>query len=277
MKTFDIKRFCHVAQWDLTVNSRFYLRQLLILACCVVVPVLLQFINIFVKGKDITVVGDLSSLSYLLIGISIVWQFVMLGYTFHNLRSKQGRIEELMLPATNLERFTWHVLFCIVVPIVAFWLSVLVADGLQMLLTRVLLGTGYQASLTGILWKKYFFGEMSRIWGSLGTAQDKWAFIWGMLMLLAFYTTFLLGNAWKYKSNIGLTIAAHIALFMVATTVTGFLSSIEILKNWIENMEFSEWIGIGLLVTIAAALFALIWGLAYHLYCKAQISTRRNP
>ena len=286
MKTFDIKRFCHVAKWDLTINRSFYLRLLLILACCVLVPVVLQCIDILYDNdfcleeirnnanRNIIYLQSLTAINASLIFIGYLWQFLMLGYAFHNLRTKQGRINELTLPATNLERFSWHVLFCIVAPFVAFWACELVADGIHMLYSRFLFDITNTKSLTLLLWEKNGLQEVMRVF--FGTsAKAICGFIMASLLLLSFYSSFILGNAWKYRSNIGLTIAFHIALALSFMVFVGFISSL----GWIsiDETETNRWIVLGIGLTLSFCLLVFIWWLTYRLYCKAQITTRRNP
>ena len=35
MKAFDFNRFLNVARWDITINRKFYIRQIVIIAGCV--------------------------------------------------------------------------------------------------------------------------------------------------------------------------------------------------------------------------------------------------
>ena len=40
MKNFDIRRFCAVARWDLTINRAFYNKMAMVIAACSILPVL---------------------------------------------------------------------------------------------------------------------------------------------------------------------------------------------------------------------------------------------
>ena len=40
MKNFDIRRFCAVARWDLTINRAFYNKMAMAIAACSILPVL---------------------------------------------------------------------------------------------------------------------------------------------------------------------------------------------------------------------------------------------
>mgnify|MGYP007057676304 CR=1 FL=1 len=40
MKNFDIRRFCVVARWDLTINRAFYNKMAMAIAACSILPVL---------------------------------------------------------------------------------------------------------------------------------------------------------------------------------------------------------------------------------------------
>ena len=56
---------------------------------------------------------------------------------FHNLRNRQGRIAELTLPASNIERFLWHAFVVLVGAHVWFLMSVGLAEILNAILVSV--------------------------------------------------------------------------------------------------------------------------------------------
>ena len=43
MKNFDIRRFCAVARWDLTINRAFYNKMAMVIAACSILPVLFYY------------------------------------------------------------------------------------------------------------------------------------------------------------------------------------------------------------------------------------------
>ena len=117
MKNFDIRRFCAVARWDLTINRAFYNKMAMAIAACSILPVLFYHaIEMLDKVTDSygvcksypSFLMDLESMSGLISVFSGIALTVVLGFMFHNLRNRQGRIAELTLPASNIERFLWH-------------------------------------------------------------------------------------------------------------------------------------------------------------------------
>ena len=43
MGNFNFNRFLNVARWDLTINRKFYIRQLIVIAGCVLVPIIVSY------------------------------------------------------------------------------------------------------------------------------------------------------------------------------------------------------------------------------------------
>ncbi|MBO4550004.1 MAG: hypothetical protein J5733_04680, partial [Bacteroidaceae bacterium] len=113
MKYFNFHRFLNVARWDLTINSKFYLRSSLLVVALCCFPILMVDLYAILSG-NVDVSREVKYNTDLFVGlISLVgcaYCVIASGYMFHNLVTKQGRINELTLPATNLEKFVWHFL-----------------------------------------------------------------------------------------------------------------------------------------------------------------------
>ena len=73
-------------------------------------------------------------------GFITLMMAIFAGCWAHNLRNKQGRITELTLPATNLEKFTWHALLMLVGGFALSLIGLLTADGFNALLTLLVYG-----------------------------------------------------------------------------------------------------------------------------------------
>ena len=80
----------------------------------------------------------------------------MFCFMFHNLVTKQGRISELTLPATNLERFLWHAGCSFLGTISVFMASVVVADIVHAILGLVVFGITDPQSITLATWDVFF-------------------------------------------------------------------------------------------------------------------------
>ena len=283
---FSFKRFINVARWDLSVNSKFYTRSAVMMMAFISTPIVLFYIyNMLTKG--FLLMGDTSdnvegfAMTIGLIGLA--YSVISAGYMFHNLLTKQGRISELTLPATNLERFIWHaVVILIGVPLV-FFCGVVVADFLHFLFRLMITNADIQ-SLTAAYYWSDFEGWHNATPGLEDFMEDygyelvTTIFIWG-----ACYTrSFSLFNAWKYKYNIPITFLFYFILWTVLPLVLLFIGTMLFSEENV--MDFMEWfkdanphniiIGVGI---VGILVYIGIWLLTYRLYKRAQLTTKRNP
>ena len=283
---FSFKRFINVARWDLSVNSKFYTRSAVMMMAFISTPIVLFYVyNMLTKG--FLLMGNTSdnveSFAMTIGLIGLAYSVISAGYMFHNLLTKQGRISELTLPATNLERFVWHaVVIMIGVPLV-FFCGVVVADFLHFLFRLMITNADIQ-SLTAAYYWSDFEGWHNATPGLEDFMEDygyelvTTIIIWG-----ACYTrSFSLFNAWKYRYNIPITFLFYFILWTVLPLVllfigTMFFSEENVLDfmNWLKDANpHNIIIGVdivGLLVYIG------IWLLTYRLYKRALLTTKRNP
>ena len=283
---FSFKRFINVARWDLSVNSKFYTRSAIMMMAFISTPIVLFYLyNMLTKG--FLLMGNPSdnveSFAVAISLIGLAYTVISAGYMFHNLLTKQGRISELTLPATNLERFVWHaVVIMIGVPLV-FFCGVVVADFLH-LLFRLMIKNADIQSLTAT----YYWGDFSD-WLNGSTAYKDFMeeigyefvatiFIWG-----GCYTrSFSLFNAWKYKYNIPITFLFYFILWTVLPLILLFIGTMCFSEEYV--LDFMNWlkdanphniiIGVGI---VGLLVYIGIWLLTYRLYKRAQLTTKRNP
>ena len=283
---FSFKRFINVARWDLSVNSKFYTRSAVMMMAFISTPIVLFYIyNMLTKG--FLLMGDTSdnvegfAMTIGLIGLA--YSVISAGYMFHNLLTKQGRISELTLPATNLERFVWHaVVILIGVPLV-FFCGVVVADFLHFLFRLMITNADIQ-SLTAAYYWSDFEGWHNATPGLEDFMEDygyelvTTIFIWG-----ACYTrSFSLFNAWKYRYNIPITFLFYFILWTVLPLVLLFIGTMLFSEenvidfmNWIMDANAHNIIiGVGI---VGLLVYIGIWLLTYRLYKRAQLTTKRNP
>ena len=286
MKQFSIKRFANVARWDLSVNSKFYTRSAIMMMAFISTPIVLFYLyNMLTKG--FLLMGNTSdnveSFAMTIGMIGIAYSVISAGYMFHNLLTKQGRISELTLPATNLERFLWHaVVILIGVPLV-FFCGVVVADFLHFLFRLMITNADIQ-SLTATYYWGDFEGWHNATPGLEDFMEDygyelvTTIYIWG-----ACYTrSFSLFNAWKYRYNIPITFLFYFILWTVLPLVLLFIGTMFFSKENV--LDFMEWIkdvnphniiiGVGI---VGILVYIGIWLLTYRLYKRAQLTTKRNP
>lgn len=278
---FSFKRFINVARWDLSVNSKFYTRSALLMVAVICMPVVLYYLYSMVMKSYLsfaTIYDTAEGFATVINLIGLAYMIIASGYMFHNLLTKQGRINELTLPATNLERFVWHAVVVIVGVDVVFFAGVLTADLLHVLF-RLPIPNAEIHSITLAAYN-YDFSELLEL-----DEFNKNTFgliVFFFLMALCYVRSFSLVNAWKYRYNIPLTFFIYFLIqtflpLLVLFIVTQFISPefVSNLWNWLNETSITFWIVC--LDIIAALLYVGIWLLTYRLYKRAQLTTKRNP
>lgn len=294
MKTFDFSRFLNVARWDLTINRKFYIRQLVVITGCVLAPIILRYVRAIYsflimndtisfsefKGIVATSFHNMDSLNYYfgILYFCIVIQ--MLCYMFHNLTTKQGRINELTLPATNKERFIWHVVSKVFGTILVFYASIALADLVHMFLGWAVFGITDPQSL--ILEAYKTAGPQEILVNYNGTTASQCSLMaFFILLVLCFYSTFAFGSAYKYKHTFGYVLLFHVIFWIVAVVLFGLAACLFIHSDFSNVLDFVEsiprWLRRTILILPLATLFCTMWWYIYRMYCRAQITTRRNP
>ena len=279
----------NVARWNFAINRAQYMKMALALFLTMSMP-LLHFIlkSIWVAAVTGNTEMALASIPGTGMGGWMGGCFlfalpIICGYTFHNLLTKQSRIKELMLPASNGEKFLFHALVTIGGAFLTYIVSYFLLDVIQYLYVGIIYGFYYAD------WIPYnsilFNGNVETSEGMCAFIRDN---IWFALImdlgLIAFLSTFVLGNAIKYKHNVLWTILFHWGFWFVVMILMGLC--LPLLKN-IDWGGFVEWLqGIseeqaryllrGTAIIISSAVVAFCWWMSYRLYCRAQITTARN-
>lgn len=277
MKAFSFNRFLNVARWDLTINRKFYTRAAIFMVALACMPILLYYLYTIASGTlfNVNRCDNIETLGALTALLGCAYTVISSGYMFHNLLTKQGRINELTLPATNLERFLWHFVVIVIGINVVWFFGVLCADLLHVLFRAVIPGAEIH-SLT-----LYFYYDGYKL-----EPFDKYSsgmYLLITLLCICYARSFALVNAWKYRYNIPWTFLFHFILQNVITLLSVFIivnvfDSSSDFRNFI--MRFKDMSPDTVLVCLnifAALLYIGIWLLTYRLYCRAQITTRRNP
>ena len=106
----------------------------------------------------------------------------------------------------------------------------------------------------------------------------------GDLALMAFVSTFVLGNAIKYKHGVLWTLLFHWTLSFFIFFCVGLslplLAEVDLewLFDWLIELgpeailNGLRWLAI----IILTAIIVFCWWMSYRLYCHAQITTKRN-
>ena len=139
MAQFDLDRFGNVMS-RLSVISQRKISVLFITFLIIFLAFALFIIPMF-SGKTIDDIGYkqlVFDIVRLLRGFSPIVFFVLGTFFIQDLEGRQQRINELMLPATNLEKFVARVLLVAVIYPLAICASFIVADGLQQLISMII-------------------------------------------------------------------------------------------------------------------------------------------
>ncbi len=296
MKNFNTARFRDFGKWDLTTNRSIYIKWALaifaIMALDTFSSCVLTYDNLAFMGSDAIQIMT-AKLCSEMSGKYLILSVFIMGFLLHNLRDKQSRIMELTLPATNLEKFLWHATLCIVAPLLVWVLSFLVLDLIRYVYLGSLLGFDQAYSMTGMLFTTLWGNGMPGIMqegikaGSTILSTDiEEAFSFGtsgllsinFMLYIAFLSTFALGSAYKYRHNIIYTFLAHMALWIALFTLVVIISmDFDRTGNFCLFLyEHPSVIQTSLYIIIAFITVLCWWG-AYRLYCRATITSKRNP
>lgn len=266
--TFNKERFVNFAKYDLTINKTFFRNMALVTVIGAIGISVAMFFGRYsmwkgMVGEDLEKYEQMKAMaeggldSSFLMGVPGTYEhfnsapittlllaeflgvmiIIFSGCWAHNLRNKQGRIMELTIPATNLEKFAWHSLLTVGGGIALAFISLLCADAFNAMFTWLLCpaSDGF-VSLTGnclsfvtldLTALKSLFGE-ARMSGMNGIESDevfssvfnsfRYLVITALLCNLAIYH---FGNSVKYKYNIILTYVALYVLEIVMAILFG--------------------------------------------------------
>ena len=284
MTQFSFNRFLNVARWDLTINRNFYIQMFLVMLGCLSMPVLLHYLSHFLDhglGQCNTfsvqqAMARNSTIAFVIAFLANCIMVTMYGFTFHNLRNRQGRIAELTLPASNLERFLWHVLVIVIGTQIMFALSVMLVDVFNIILARVVCGYSESFDIS----RRVFTTIYDEIPQNLlydGEPLPLSLYLMGPVISFIGTSTFALVNAYRYRMNIAYTILYHIVgwvLLVIAFGVVFSTFNAGSLYAIIEKIggDAMSYIVLAMLL----AILAFIWWLTYRLYCRAQFTSPRN-
>jgi hypothetical protein len=140
MNKFNTHRFADVLLWETIINKRKLAIWALIFFGLIAIP---QIVGLIIeRGAD--TIDNTSVIAFLLFSAYLVMGTANI---FTNIKSKQERINEFMLPATNQEKFVARYLQTVVAMSLAALIGFFAGDLLQYLLTLAI-GQGQQTWAT---------------------------------------------------------------------------------------------------------------------------------
>lgn len=302
MENFNTTRFANYAKWDLTINRKFYRNMFVVLGIAILSITIISFALrwlMFTVDENINIDNRLWRTSFYIVGAVAFGIGIMSACILHPMRNKQGRITHLTLPATPSEKYTWHVLICIGGTIIASLIAIAVSDGINALLSYLVMGP----QGTGWLFGEYIRGDyfslenfMSSYTSNVSSLKSdvegmnflntffsyyRIVFITGIIFNAGFFALF---NSIIYKYNLPITFiiqqVANIVItiiIIVVAIIIGYNTDPTLETNT-ETVAFSNIINGWM---IFCCIFSVIAGIAcwigaYYLYKKAQLTNRFN-
>lgn len=275
-KVLDFHRLAMVLRWDALSNWKKYVRSTLGLAFVFsFICIFYQFnwrSNGYVTYNDVKDLY-LGSVSGMFMFISFIIFFFCGSRIFINMKTKASRSLFLMLPATNMEKFTSRLLYTILgtsLMIVASWI---IADIIQFVFS-LFLTPGMQGSLVGTAFEGLFLKnnfDSSHFVVRNGTSVLGQTFPVGMFLLsLTIFTHsfFTLGGTVFRKSATLLTICSSFILMFLMALISSFVDD-DVLVHFVQSMQPNTfgW----LMVNVFLLLSVFNYWASYKLFTHMQI------
>ena len=274
METFNIKRFGNVCTRLVMLRKKEYFNIFLAITLFVALICIFACNPFSGEAKEtleyaysfFQVVGSIYA-------FAVVFIIVNGANIIRDLKTKQQRIDELVLPATNLEKFTARVLASTVLVLILVVAGIVAGDILQMLI-NMLLHKGTFGSISLYATKQMYSMMETNILAIENVAHKPIRFMF-VLTLISSNAFYLLGGmvfrktAWL-KTTLAV-IVISIALFSMfvgyAYVVYGYTNYVVYMPEWMQD----SWFNITLLIVQTCACYYF----AYRIYCRLQaINTR---
>lgn len=274
METFNIQRFGNVCTRLVMLRKREYFNIFLAITLFVALSCIFACNPFSGEAKETL---EYAYSFFQVVGSIYVFAVVLIivngANIIRDLKTKQQRIDELVLPATNLEKFTARVLASTVLVLILVVAGIVAGDILQMLI-NMLLHKGTFGSISLYATKQMYSMMETNILAIENVAHKPIRFMF-VLTLISSNAFYLLGGmlfrktAWL-KTTLAV-IVVSIALFSMfvgyAYVVYGYTNYVVYMPEWMQE----SWFNITLLIVQTCACYYF----AYRIYCRLQaINTR---
>ena len=274
METFNIQRFGNVCTRLVMLRKKEYFNIFLAITLFVALSCIFACNPFSGEAKETL---EYAYSFFQVVGSIYVFAVVLIivngANIIRDLKTKQQRIDELVLPATNLEKFTARVLASTVLVLILAAAGIVAGDILQMLI-NMLLHKGTFGSISLYATKQMYSMMETSIIAIENVAHKPIRFIF-VLTLISSNAFYLLGGmlfrktAWL-KTTLAV-IVISIALFSMfvgyAYVVYGYTNYVVYMPEWMQE----SWFNITLLIVQTCACYYF----AYRIYCRLQaINTR---
>ena len=274
METFNIQRFGNVCTRLVMLRKKEYFNIFLAITLFVALSCIFACNPFSGEAKETL---EYAYSFFQVVGSIYVFAVVLIivngANIIRDLKTKQQRIDELVLPATNLEKFTARVLASTVLVLILAAAGIVAGDILQMLI-NMLLHKGTFGSINLYATKQMYSMMETSIIAIENVAHKPIRFMF-VLTLISSNAFYLLGGmlfrktAWL-KTTLAV-IVISIALFSMfvgyAYVVYGYTNYVVYMPEWMQE----SWFNITLLIVQTCACYYF----AYRIYCRLQaINTR---
>lgn len=274
METFNIQRFGNVCTRLVMLRKKEYFNIFLAITLFVALSCIFACNPFSGEAKETL---EYAYSFFQVVGSIYVFAVVLIivngANIIRDLKTKQQRIDELVLPATNLEKFTARVLASTVLVLILAAAGIVAGDILQMLI-NMLLHKGTFGSISLYATKQMYSMMETNILAIENVAHKPIRFMF-VLTLISSNAFYLLGGmlfrktAWL-KTTLAV-IVISIALFSMfvgyAYVVYGYTNYVVYIPEWMQD----SWFNITLLIVQTCACYYF----AYRIYCRLQaINTR---
>lgn len=274
METFNIQRFGNVCTRLVMLRKKEYFNIFLAITLFVALSCIFACNPFSGEAKETL---EYAYSFFQVVGSIYVFAVVLIivngANIIRDLKTKQQRIDELVLPATNLEKFTARVLASTVLVLILAAAGIVAGDILQMLI-NMLLHKGTFGSISLYATKQMYSMMETSIIAIENVAHKPIRFMF-LLTLISGNAFYLLGGmlfrktAWL-KTTLAV-IVISIAIFSMfvgyAYVVYGYTNYVVYMPEWMQE----SWFNITLLIVQTCACYYF----AYRIYCRLQaINTR---
>ena len=250
--SFNISRFWQVLKWTFANNRQSVVKMLWIwtaIFVCYFLFTLFHYSSIHL----VTSVGK-----GLFVGIFFILLIVFPSITLKSInKNRQHRLNTLMLPATNTEKFLSLIITVFCTYILTMVAAFLIADGVQFLVSTI-----FRLNDTGFVTAKLYQAYMSnRMAGTNVGSQDM---LFSTMLTIWVISVYLLGGMF-FRRYAGLFVSLGFFLILMAI---GYFGSRYEPDYMIEIDKDAFLYGTSLVLAILSLLN--VW-LSYRLFCRLQL------
>lgn len=304
---FNKQRFLSYARYDLCINKVFY-RNLSLITLFGTIGIMLLALLIksivFIEHGVNESSGPNDAFQnaniafgtmmfYGLLAFYTIMMCIFSGCWGHNLRSKQSRITELTLPASNLEKYVWHTGISVIGGALVCIASLLATEIVHFIISAIF--------FTGLSMDSFMFHGLASLINEVLDSWDletvnklpaefhyKWLaggfILYFFCYYLAEFCTFIFGNSVIYKWNIIITyIAMQILSTILSWSIFGIIYQIdwEGLARETTPADFLHFVDNAIIGLYAFSIVTLLWAgflwwMGYRFFKKAQLCNSLN-